>query len=157
MSSSVESRAVSSPPPTPAGRVVLFLCTGNSVRSQMAEGLARRILGPGWEVHSAGLEPKGVHPLAVRVMDELGIDLRSQRSKTIDPEVLGRARWVITLCGDARERCPVPPPGTLHLHWDLPDPARVEGDEATRLAAFRQVRDELARRLEQWAEQVREG
>lgn len=140
--------------PVDRDRVILFLCTVNSARSQMAEGLARRLLGPGWEVHSAGLEPKGVHPLAVRAMDELGIDIRRQESKAIDPAVLSRVDWIITLCGDVAERCPVPPPGARHLHWNLPDPARVEGSEAERLAAFRRVRDELAHRLRELAREV---
>lgn len=139
----------------PAG-TILFLCTGNSARSQMAEGLARHLLGPRWEVHSAGVEPKGVHPLAVRVMDEIGIDIRGQTSKAIDPALLARADWVITLCGDARDRCPTPPPGARHRHWDLEDPARVQGGEAQRLEAFRRVRDELARRLRELARELQD-
>ncbi|HEY8414822.1 MAG TPA: arsenate reductase ArsC [Thermaerobacter sp.] len=126
---------------------LIFLCTGNSARSQMAEGLARTLLGDGWEVHSAGLEPKGVHPLAVRAMDELGIDIRGQRSKAIDPALLRQMDLVITLCDDAAERCPATPPGVRRLHWSLPDPAAVTGSEEERLAAFRRVRDALAARI----------
>ena len=128
-------------------RRVMFLCTGNSARSQMAEGLARHLFGDRWEVYSAGLEPKGVHPLAVRAMDELGIDIRHQRSKVIDPDLLGRMDLVITLCDDGAERCPVPPPHVRRLHWALPDPAAARGTEEQRLAAFRRVRDELLARL----------
>lgn len=113
----------------------------------MAEGLARFLLGDGWEVHSAGLEPKGVHPLAVRVMDEIGIDIRGQRSKAIDPALLRQVDLVITLCDDAAERCPVTPPGVRRLHWSFPDPAAVTGSEEERLAAFRRVRDALAERI----------
>lgn len=113
----------------------------------MAEGLARSLLGGAWEVYSAGLEPKGVHPLAVRAMDEIGIDIRAQRSKPIDPELLRDMDLVITLCGDAAERCPVTPPGVRRVHWPFPDPAAVTGTEEERLAAFRSVRDGLARRI----------
>lgn len=128
---------------------LMFLCTGNSARSQMAEGLARSLLGGTWEVFSAGLEPKGVHPLAVRAMAEIGIDIRAQTSKPIDPALLDRMDLIVTLCDDAAERCPVTPPHVRRLHWSLPDPAAVEGAEEQRLAAFRRVRDELVRRIRQ--------
>ncbi|WP_042501950.1 arsenate reductase ArsC [Thermaerobacter marianensis] len=127
----------------------MFLCTGNSARSQMAEGLARSLLGGAWEVYSAGLDPKGVHPLAVRAMDEIGIDIRAQSSKPIDPALLDRMDLIVTLCDDAAERCPVTPPHVRRWHWPLPDPAAVEGTEEQRLAAFRRVRDELHRRIRQ--------
>lgn len=120
---------------------VMFLCTGNSCRSQMAEGFARHLGGERWEVHSAGLEPAGVNPRAVEVMKEVGIDTSGQSSKPIDPELLRSADLVVTLCGDARDRCPVTPPHIRRLHWALPDPARAEGTEEEIMAVFRRVRD----------------
>ena len=128
--------------------LLYFLCTGNACRSQMAEGFARAALGGAVTVASAGIAPAGLHPLAVAVMAEVGVDISAQASKPIDPALLGRAALVVTLCGDARERCPVTPPGVRRLHWDLPDPARAPGDDPARLSAFRAVRDEIRRRVE---------
>jgi len=122
---------------------IMFVCTGNSARSQMAEGLARALGGNQVEVFSAGLEPKGLHPVAVGVMKEIGIDISSQTSKLIDPDLIRTMDIVVTLCGDARDRCPVLPPGTVHIHWPLPDPAAVEGSEAEVREAFRRVRSKL--------------
>ncbi|MDR7402945.1 MAG: arsenate reductase (thioredoxin) [Armatimonadota bacterium] len=127
--------------------VVLFLCTGNSCRSQMAEGFARALGGERVEVYSAGLEPAGLHPRAVAVMAEAGIDISGQTSDPLDPEVLRRADLVVTLCGDARDRCPVTPPAVRHLHWPLPDPARAAGGEEAVMAVFRSVRDEIRARV----------
>ncbi len=125
---------------------ILFLCTGNSARSQMAEGLARALGGDRVEVWSAGIEPKGVHPLAVRAMAERGIDISMQFSKPVsavpsDPDV------VITLCDNAADRCPAFPGRVARLHWSLPDPATVAGTEEERLAAFRATRSEIESRL----------
>ncbi len=127
--------------------LLYFLCTGNSCRSQMAEGFARRVLGATHRVASAGIAPGRVHPLAIAVMAEAGVDISGQTSKAIDPALLRQAALVVTLCGDADERCPVTPPGVRRLHWDLPDPARAEGDEAARLAVFRAVRDDIRARV----------
>ncbi len=126
-------------------RLLYFLCTGNSARSQMAEGYARRMAGPGIEVASAGLRPRGVHPLAVEVMREDGVDISEQTSDPIDPELLARADLVITLCGDAQDSCPLLSPEHKSLHWPLPDPAAVQGPREARLAAFREVRDRIRR------------
>ncbi|HEY5648920.1 MAG TPA: arsenate reductase ArsC [Nitrospiria bacterium] len=126
---------------------VLFLCTGNSARSQMAEGLARHLGKGAVEAHSAGLEPRGLNPLAVSAMDEVGIDIRDQTSKGIDPDRLKRMDWVITVCGNAQEKCPVPPETVRRDHWPLEDPAAVAGEESERLRFFRKVRDELADRV----------
>jgi len=125
---------------------ILFLCTGNSARSQMAEGLARALGGDRVEVWSAGIEPKGVHPLAVRAMAERGIDIARQSSKDLsavpaDPDV------VITLCDNAADRCPAFPGRVQRVHWSLPDPAAVAGSEDERMAAFRVVRSEIESRL----------
>ena len=125
---------------------ILFLCTGNSARSQMAEGLARALGGERVQVWSAGIEPKGVHPLAVRAMAERGIDISGQRSKDLsavpaDPDV------VITLCDNAADRCPAFPGRVARIHWSLPDPAAVQGTADERLAAFRAARAEIESRL----------
>ncbi|WRP17164.1 arsenate reductase ArsC [Carboxydochorda subterranea] len=128
---------------------ILFVCTGNSARSQMAEGFGRA-LGEGIaEARSAGLEPKGLHPYAVRAMAEVGIDISQQRSKLLSMEDIRWADVVVTLCGDARDRCPVLPPGTRSYHWPLPDPAAARGSEADVLAVFRAVRDEIERDVRQ--------
>lgn len=126
---------------------VLFLCTGNSARSQMAEALLRHLSGDRYEALSAGVTPRGLHPLAVEVMRELGVDISAQRSKDV-AEFLGQpVDIVVTLCSSARESCPVFPARVRTLHWDVDDPAAVEGTPAERLAAFRRTRDELARRI----------
>lgn len=130
--------------------LVYFLCTGNSCRSQMAEGWARALAGDRMNAASAGIAPQDLHPLAVRVMAEVGIDISRQQSKAIDPQRLASAAVIITLCGDARDRCPVTPAAVPHIHWDLPDPARVDGTEAERWAAFCSVRDQIRKRLEVW-------
>lgn len=123
---------------------VLFLCTGNSARSQMAEGLLRHLAGERFEVYSAGTRPGAVRAEAVAVMRELGIDISGQRSKSVD-EFLGRPfDFVITVCDHARETCPVFPGLARRIHWSLDDPAAASGDEPERLAIFRRVRDELA-------------
>ncbi|MCL6615297.1 MAG: arsenate reductase (thioredoxin) [Firmicutes bacterium] len=127
---------------------ILFLCTGNSCRSQMAEGFARALAGDRFEVYSAGLEPAGVNPRAVQVMHEVGIDISGQTSDPIDPEILPKVDLIVTLCGDAADRCPVTPPQVRRLHWPLEDPARATGTEEEILARFRQVRDEIRRRVE---------
>ena len=125
---------------------ILFLCTGNSARSQMAEGLARALGGDRVQAWSAGIAPKGVHPLAVRAMAERGIDISGQSSKDLsavprDPDV------VITLCDNAADRCPAFPGRVERVHWSLPDPAAAPGTEEQRLAAFRQTRSEIESRL----------
>ena len=122
---------------------VYFLCTGNACRSQMAEGFAKQLLGPQWQVKSAGLEAHGLNPLATQVMAEKGIDIAGQRSKVIDTEALQHADLIVTLCGDARDRCPVTPPAVRRLHWPLKDPAAATGSLAEVMQAFRDVRDEI--------------
>lgn len=124
---------------------VMFVCTGNSCRSQMAEGFARSLAGGRWDVYSAGLEPAGINPLALKVMGEAGIDISGQTSDLIDPDLMKSMDLVITLCGDAEERCPVTPPGVQRLHWPLPDPAAAVGSPEEVLEVFRQVRDTIRR------------
>lgn len=119
---------------------VLFLCVGNSARSQMAEGLLRHLAGEDFEAFSAGVEPQPVNPLAIRVMDEIGVDISGHRSKSMK-EYLGQDfDYVITLCGEAREACPIFPAKYERMHWDLEDPAKAQGTEEERLRAFRIIR-----------------
>ncbi|HEV2314661.1 MAG TPA: arsenate reductase ArsC [Candidatus Acidoferrales bacterium] len=123
---------------------VLFLCTGNSARSQMAEGYLRSVAGERFDVMSAGIEPKGVNPFAVAAMREIGVDISSQRSKDVR-EFLGvPVQYVVTVCSNAREKCPVFPATVKFIHWDLDDPAAVQGTEEEKLAAFRNARNKIA-------------
>lgn len=130
---------------------IYFICTGNSCRSQMAEGFAKQLLGPNWEVASAGIETHGVNPLAVKVMQEVDVDISRQTSKLIDRDYLNACALVVTLCGDARDRCPMTPPSVQKMHWPLPDPAQATGTEAERLAVFRQVRDQIQKNVAELA------
>ncbi len=135
---------------------VLFLCTGNSARSQMAEAFLRRYGGDRFEAYSAGLEPWDIHPLTRRVMEEIGYDLAGQRSKDVR-EYMGRQHfgYLITVCAHAERNCPRAfPDVSERLHWDIDDPAAVEGSEAERLAAFRRARDELQARIQAWVAEV---
>ncbi len=119
---------------------VLFLCTANSCRSQISEGLFRALAPEGWEVESAGTNPVGhVHPGAIATMKEAGMDISGQQSKGIDPGMYGRASVIVTVCGHADQRCPIPPPGTVKIHWPIEDPVAS--------ASFREVREELRRRI----------
>jgi arsenate reductase len=117
------------------------LCTHNSARSQMAEGLLRHLAGDRFEVMSAGTEATHVRPLAVRAMDEVGIDISGQESKTLDRYVGEPFDYVITVCEEANEACPFFPGAAERLHWSLPDPAAAQGTEEERLEVFRSVRD----------------
>ena len=129
---------------------VLFLCTHNSARSQMAEGLLRHLSEERVEVASAGTEARGVHPLAVRVMAEIGIDLRDQASKTLDRFVGERWDDVITVCDSANESCPIFPGARRRLHWSFDDPSAATGTEEQRLIVFRRVREEIRARIDTW-------
>ena len=131
-----------------APRRVLFLCTHNSARSQMAEGLLRSLGGDGFAVHSAGTEASRVRPLAIAAMNELGIDITGQTSKTLDPYEDQRFDDVITVCDEANETCPVFPNAARRLHWSLPDPSKATGTEAEQLGVYRTVRDALRARIE---------
>ena len=132
---------------------VLILCTGNSARSQMAEGLLRHDGGAAFEVASAGTKPSHVRPEAIAAMHEIGIDISGQRSKSVD-EFAGQAfDYVITVCDNAKESCPVFPAATKRIHWSLDDPAAVQGSEEQRLAEFCRVRDQLRSLLRQFAQE----
>ena len=126
---------------------VLILCTGNSARSQMAEGLLRQIVGGAFEVFSAGTAPRDVRPEAIALMAERGIDISDHRSKHVDEFVGEQFDYVITVCDSAHESCPIFPGAPRRVHWSLPDPGLVDGAEDERLDAFRRVRDALEGRL----------
>lgn len=133
-----------------AKRGVLFVCTGNSCRSQIAEGLARSLAPPGTEIWSAGVAPAGVHPIAMRVMGEIGIDISEQWSKHLDEVPLERMGTVITLCDHANALCPTFSAEVERLHWPTHDPVGTPGLEEEVLRAYRECRDGLRRRLEEF-------
>ena len=135
---------------------VLILCTGNTARSQMAEGLLRALAGERLAVFSAGTRPSVVNPLAIEVMRERGIDISGHRSKHLDEFRAQPFDYVITVCDSAAETCPVFPGRAQRIHWSFPDPAAVAGSDAERRAAFRQVRDAIEARLRAWLAEQRE-
>ncbi len=133
---------------------ILVLCTGNSARSQMGEGLFRHYLGDRFEVSSAGTRPSSVRPEAIAVMAELGIDLSGHRSKAVDEFLDREFRYLITVCDHAKESCPLFPGAAERIHWSLEDPAAVEGSPEERTAAFRRIRDQIRERVIEFAKTV---
>jgi arsenate reductase len=130
-------------------KLVYFLCTGNSCRSQMADGFLNALGSEQFEVKSAGLEAHGLNPRAVQVMREAGVDISENESNVIDPDLLNRATYVITLCGHADEHCPViSNPNVVKWHWGFDDPAKAAGTEEEIMAQFRSVRDAIKARVE---------
>lgn len=130
---------------------VLFLCTHNAARSQMAEAFLREYAGDRFDVHSAGLEPTEIHPLARQVMAEKGIDLEGQRSKSLFEYYMKvHIGYLITVCSNAEAKCPIMPMVGSRLYWPIDDPAAFEGTEEERLATFREARDEIERRIKDW-------
>ena len=127
---------------------ILFLCTGNSCRSQMAEGWARKFAPADWSIESAGIESHGKNPRAIAVMEDDGVNISAQQSTRVTSEMLESADLVVTVCGHADEHCPILPPGTQKEHWPLEDPARATGSEAEIMQVFRASRDEIRRRVE---------
>ena len=134
---------------------ILILCTGNSARSQMAEGLLRNLAGDRFEVFSAGTRPSVVNPLAIQVMAERGIDISHNRSKHMNEFLSQPFEYVITVCDDAAEACPVFPGRAERIHWSFPDPAAAEGDEAKRHKVFQQTRDAIEARLHGWLGEIK--
>jgi len=130
---------------------VLFVCTHNSARSQMAEGFLRHLGGDAFEADSAGTEPGALHPLAVEAMAEVGVDISGQRAKSVDDFVQQRFDYVITVCDDANESCPIFPNALHRLHWSFPDPSAATGSHEERLAVFREVHGGIRERMEQFA------
>ena len=133
---------------------VLFLCTGNSCRSQIAQATLQALGGSRFKVYSAGLEPHGVNPFTIRVMEEAGYDMRGYRSKHLD-EYKGRINFdfLITVCGNADERCPYFPGMGTRLHWPFEDPADFNGPEEEKLAFFRKVRDQIKTKIQSWLDE----
>ena len=136
---------------------VLFLCTGNSARSQLGEALLRKYAGDRFEIHSAGLEPKGLNPYTVRVLEEIGVDASQHRSKGLR-DYLGRVNfgYLITVCSDAEKNCPIFPGVSVRLHWPFEDPAKAEGSDEEKLAKFRAVRDQIDARIQVWLAEMGE-
>jgi arsenate reductase len=131
---------------------VLFLCTANSSRSQMAEAFLRKQGGDKFRAFSAGLEPKGIHPLTIKVMEEIGISMEGHFAKPFS-DYLGKERfaYLITVCAKAEENCPKAFPGVaLRIHWPFDDPVEAEGTEEEKLQKFRQVRDEIEKKIKEW-------
>ncbi len=133
-----------------AKRRVLFLCTHNAARSQIAEGWLRRLAGDRYDVASAGTEKTRVHPLAIAAMKEAGIDISAHASKTMDGLLDQPWDYIITVCDSANEKCPFFPARTTRLHWSLPDPSQATGSPEEQLTAFRRVRDDIKRRIVDW-------
>jgi Protein-tyrosine-phosphatase len=131
---------------------VLFLCTGNSCRSQMAEAFLRKYAGDQFEVYSAGLTPKPINPLTIKVMEEIGFDMSSQYSKPLTI-YLGKLHfgYLITVCSNAEDKCPIFPGMGIRLHWPFDDPAEFEGSEQEKLLKFREVRDQIDQKVHEWA------
>ena len=127
---------------------ILYLCTGNSCRSQMAEGWTRALGGDRISVDSAGIEAHGKNPRAIAVMQEAGVDISGQESTIVSREMLGCADVVVTVCGHADEQCPVLPSGVKKIHWPLTDPAKATGSEDEIMAEFRATRDEVKSRVQ---------
>ena len=137
---------------------VLFLFTGNSVRSQMAEAFLRKYGGERFEVYSAGLEPKGINPNTERVMEEVGINLSGQHSKHVK-EYMGKVHfgYLITMCDEAEESCPTTFPGIgQRLHWSFEDPSAFTGSEDEKLAKFREVRNQMEQHIKTWLAEVQD-
>jgi arsenate reductase (thioredoxin) len=129
---------------------VLFLCTHNSARSQMAEGFLRAMAGDRFEAQSAGTEKTSVNPLAIKAMAERNIDLGGHTSKVYDGLLKEHWDYLITVCDDANERCPFVPGSVKRLHWSFEDPSRAKGSEEERLREFRRIRDQIQQRLAEW-------
>jgi len=134
---------------------IYFLCTGNSCRSQIAEGYAKKYL-PDWEIQSAGIRADGLNPTAVKVMSEDGIDISQQKSKTVDDDFMNQATIVITLCGDARDKCLIPKTARW-FHWPIIDPARATGSDTEVLKTFHDVRDDIKQRVLKLAAGIKEN
>ena len=133
---------------------VLFLCTGNSCRSQIAEAFLRKYAGDQFEVYSGGLEPKPIHPLTIQAMEEIGVDMSSQYSKPLT-QYIGKVNfgYLITVCSDTEDKCPIFPGMGIRLHWPFEDPAAFKGTEEEKLAKFRETRDQIEKRVVAWLAQ----
>ncbi|MFT8316716.1 MAG: arsenate reductase (thioredoxin) [Sporolactobacillus sp.] len=136
-------------------KLIYFLCTGNSCRSQMAEGFGKKYLSEAYDVRSAGIEAHGLNPNAIRAMQEIGIDISEQKSKIIESESLNQAYLVVTLCGDAEERCPMTPPHVRREHWGFDDPAKAKGTPEEIWLVFQNIRDGIEKRIKALAQEIK--
>jgi arsenate reductase len=133
---------------------ILFLCTGNSARSQMAEAFARFYGGDAVILHSAGIQPVGVHPTAIWAMNEVGLDISHHTSDPLSSKKLEDFDYVVTLCGEAKESCPVLPPTTHNEHWPLPDPAKIRGNSQQVIKGFRVIRYQIETRVKDLLQRI---
>lgn len=133
---------------------ILYVCSGNSCRSQMAEGWGRELADNRFEVNSAGVSPIGVHPAAAESMYEVGVDISEQTSKILDSALIKWADYIITLCNSARDNCPVFPGSVKHIHWDTDNPDRLFLSEEDRRKEFARVRDEIKERIEKFYDEI---
>tara|TARA_B100000401_G_C52796864_1_gene716376 strand:- start:1529 stop:1957 length:429 start_codon:yes stop_codon:yes gene_type:complete len=136
---------------------ILFLCTGNSCRSQIADGLANNIFDSSYHIESAGTEHHGVNPNAIKILKEIGIDISNYKSKSIKLDELNRFDLVITLCGDAKDKCPILDKGVKHIHWDLKDPAKFKGTESEIISQFRNTRSLILNYIEELKNNLKKG
>jgi len=136
---------------------ILFLCTGNSCRSQIAEGLANNIFDYSYNIESAGTEKHGVNPHAIKTLKEIGIDISNYKSKSINLDELNRFDLVVTLCGDAKDKCPVLDDRVKHIHWDLKDPAKFQGTESEIIDCFRHTRDLILSKIKELKNNLEKG
>ncbi|TCP67083.1 arsenate reductase (thioredoxin) [Baia soyae] len=136
-------------------KLIYFLCTGNSCRSQIAEGFGKKYLGERFDVYSAGIETHGLNPKVVKAMAEVGLDISNQTSDIIDPVLLNKADYVVTLCGDAKDNCPVIPSHVQRAHWGFDDPAKAQGTEEEKWIVVQRVRDQIETRIKQFAKETK--
>lgn len=135
---------------------LLFLCTGNACRSQIAEGWAKQLAPADWRIESAGIEAHGKNPRAIAVMAEAGVDISQQESTRLTPEMLERADYLVTVCGHADEHCPALPAGTRKAHWPLADPARASGSEEAVMNVFRETRETIRHQVHDLVQRLQE-
>jgi len=133
---------------------VLILCYSNSVRSQMTEGFLRSLAGDRFDVYSAGIDPKEIHPLAVKVMAEIGIDISNYKSKHVKDFLSQHFGYIITVCDEADEKCPTFPDISVRMHWPFEDPAKTEGSEDEKLLDFRKIRDQIKEKILEWLKEM---
>lgn len=133
---------------------ILFVCTGNACRSQIAEGLGKELSNGRYEIRSAGITPFGVHPTAIETMKEVGIDISEHTSDLLTSSMIDQTDYVITLCNTARDNCPAIPSGVRHLHWDIPNPDKLYPSEEARRKGFARMRDDLEKRVQELLDQL---
>ena len=136
---------------------ILFLCTGNSSRSQIAEGIAQNIFDSNYYIESAGIDKDGVNPNAIQTLKEIEIDISDYKSKTIDLNQLNQFDLIITLCGDAKDKCPILEDSVKHIHWDLKDPAKFQGTDLEIIAYFRNTRDLIVAKIKELKNNLEKG